>query len=117
VIPSVVAGICWALCASESITARVVISEFMASNDTTINDGDRNSSDWIELHNFGAADIDLAGWHLTDRPNNLTKWRFPAVVVPAGGHLVVFASNQSIDDYVDRGGNVHTSHCRRAGSF
>ncbi len=115
VIPSVVAGICWALCASESITARVVISEFMASNDTTINDGDRNSSDWIELHNFGAADIDLAGWHLTDRPNNLTKWRFPAVVVPAGGHLVVFASNQSIDDYVDRGGNVHTNFSLSAG--
>ncbi len=87
----------------------LLISEFMASNDSTLNDGDGNDSDWIEIHNFGAGDIDLAGWHLTDRSNNLDKWQFPTVVVPAGGYLVVFASNQSIDDYVDAGGNLHTN--------
>ncbi len=86
----------------------LLISEFVASNDANL-DGDGNGSDWIEIHNFGAADIDLAGYYLTDRSHNLTKWPFPSVLVPAGGYLVVFASNQPVDDYVDAGSNLHTN--------
>ena len=93
----------------------LLISEFVASNDSTLDDGDGNSSDWIEIHNFGATDLDLAGWYLTDRADNLSKWRFPSVVVPAGGYLVVFASNQSADEYVDGGGNLHTNFSLSAG--
>jgi|GEM_PF-472866 len=93
----------------------VLISEFMASNDSTLDDGDGNPSDWIEIHNFGAADVNLDGWYLSDRSNNLTKWPFPSVVVPAGGFLVVFASNQAFDDYVDPGGNLHTNFSLSAG--
>ena len=87
----------------------VMITEFMASNETTHYDGDGNASDWIELHNFGAAPLNLSGWCLTDRADNLTKWRFPGVTLPAGGYLVVYASNQSRDDYIDAGGRLHTN--------
>lgn len=97
------------------VASTLMISEFMASNDSTLDDGDGDASDWIEIHNFGAADVDLAGWHLTDRSNNLTKWQFPSVVVPAGGYLVVFASNQPVDDYVDGGGHWHTNFSLSAG--
>jgi len=34
--------------------ADVVISEFMAANDTTLFDEDGDDEDWIELHNTGA---------------------------------------------------------------
>ncbi len=66
----------------------------MASNATTLLDDDGSASDWIELWNRGATAVDLGGWHLTDSAANLTKWEFPAVLLPAGGFLVVFASDQ-----------------------
>jgi hypothetical protein len=87
----------------------LMISEFMASNESSHYDGDGQPSDWIELHNFGSAPVNLKGWHLTDRAEEPTKWKFPDVLLSAGGYLVVYASNQTRDDYVDRGGRLHTN--------
>ena len=97
------------------LPSTLIISEFMASNDTAFNDGDGNSSDWIEIHNLGAAAVNLGGWHLTDRSDNLDKWEFPSVVIPAGGYLLVFSSNQNEDDYIDAGGLLHTNFSLSAG--
>src|SRR5262245_32321086 len=72
----------------------VFISEFLAQNDGGLADQDGDASDWIEIYNAGAADVNLQGWHLTDDADELTKWDFPSVVVPAGGFLVVFASSK-----------------------
>jgi len=88
-----------------------LITEFMAINDSALTDGDGNFSDWIEVHNPTATAIDLEGWHLTDNADNLDKWTFPAAtqsVVPAGGYLVVFATGQPTETYIDGGGNLHT---------
>ena len=87
----------------------LLISEFMASNESTHLDGDGHASDWIEIHNPGSATVNLTGWHLTDRADAPAKWRFPEVSLPAGSHLVVYASNQERDDYVDAGGRLHTN--------
>ncbi len=72
----------------------VFISEFGAANRTIIKDEDGESSDWVEIFNAGTAAINLDGWRLTDDPKDLAKWKFPNVVVPSGGYLVVFASNK-----------------------
>lgn len=72
----------------------VVISEFMALNRDTIVDEDGANSDWIELHNPGDAAINLDGYHLTDRADDLNRWRLPNVSLPAGGYLTVFASSK-----------------------
>jgi len=83
----------------------------MASNNSTLTDGDGNSSDWIEIHNPSAAPVDLAGWHLTDDAANLDKWTFPDLpqsLLAPGEYLVVFASGQATETYVDPGGNLHT---------
>jgi len=69
-----------------------VISEFMAINDDTLIDDFGVSSDWIELYNAGSNTADLAGWHLTDRTNDLTKWTLPTVSIEAGEFLLVYAS-------------------------
>jgi hypothetical protein len=82
------------------------ISEFMAVNDTTLHDEDRDRTDWIEIHNAGTATVSLEGWCLTDSANNLTKWRFPAVGLEPDGYLVVFASGK---DRRDPGGELHTN--------
>jgi len=93
------------------LSATPLITEFMASNDATLNDGDGVSSDWIEIHNPTNAAIDLAGWHLTDDAGNLDKWTFPSLpqsLLDPGEYLVVFASGQATETYVDPGGNLHT---------
>lgn len=77
-----------------ALRAAPIISEFMASNTTTLADDDGAFSDWIEIHNPDAAPLSLAGWYLTDSATNKTKWQFPAVTLPAGGYLVVFASGK-----------------------
>lgn len=71
----------------------VRINEFLASNSSYAPVGSPPYySDWIEIHNFGNAAVNLNGWHLTDSENLLTKFQFPSVTVPAGGYLLVFAS-------------------------
>ena len=73
----------------------VLISEFMASNTSTLADEDDEYSDWIELFNGSSSTVNLAGWALTDDAENLSKWQFPATSLPWGGYLMVFASNKN----------------------
>lgn len=96
----------------------LVITEFMAVNEnglSTTVEGKTVYPDWIEIHNTGAGAVNLGGWYLTDDPNNLTKWAFPAVQVAAGGFLVVFASGIEQADhpenwpYRDQKGYYHTN--------
>ncbi len=91
------------------LAADVRINEFVASNSRSLDDGDGNSSDWIELHNAGDESLDLAGYYLTDDPNALTRWPFPQVTLEPNAYLVVFASGQATDGYVDAGGHLHTN--------
>ncbi len=88
----------------------VRINEFMASNGNTLDDGDGESSDWIELYNAGPGPVDLSGWSLTDSSNNLNKWEFPAgTTLAQNAYLIVFASGRDTNDYVDPGGFLHTN--------
>lgn len=94
-------------------SANPILTEFVSSNQTTLDDGFGNSSDWIEIHNAGDTAVDLADYHLTDSSNNLTKWAFtqPTVIEP-GGYRIVFASGQ---DTVDPAGFDHTNFSLSAG--
>lgn len=73
----------------------VVINEILAGNGAGIRDVDGDRSDWIELHNNGIAPVDIGGYYLTDDSALLTKWQFPATILPAGGYLLVFASDKN----------------------
>ena len=86
--------------------AAPVISELLASNQTGLADRDGDRSDWIELHNPDSTPVELDGWYLSDNAGNRTKWRFPAVSLPAGGFLVVFASSK---DRRDPAAELHTN--------
>ncbi|MGZ4989009.1 MAG: lamin tail domain-containing protein, partial [Limisphaerales bacterium] len=72
----------------------VVISEFFANSDGMLLDEDGLPSDWIEIYNAGTAAVNLAGWHLTDDPGDLTKWSFPATNLPPFGFMIVFATGK-----------------------
>lgn len=70
----------------------LVLNEVMADNVATLADEVGQFDDWIEILNPTGADLPLAGLYLTDDPQNLTKWRFPAgVAIAAGEHLLVWA--------------------------
>jgi hypothetical protein len=97
-------------CLEPRLPLAVVISEFVPDNDNSFQDGDGNSSDWIELHNTSAGSVSLDGWHLTDIAENLSRWPFPdGVSLDGDERLVVFASGQPTDTFVDTGGFLHTN--------
>ena len=83
------------LLAVATARAEVVISEFLAENDSGLADVDGAHSDWIELFNNGAASVTLTGWRLTDDPLLPARWTFPTVNIGAGARLVVFASGKN----------------------
>lgn len=80
--------------ASHATRAELVISEFLAANQSSLLDEDGEASDWIELHNTGSSPVSVAGWFLTDDPADLKKWVLPGRNLAAGGYLVVFASGK-----------------------
>ena len=74
----------------------VVINECQSSNTSTLADGFDEYEDWIEIHNTGVTPINLAGYWLTDRLSNPTKWNFPLdglsnTVIEPGGYMVLWA--------------------------
>ena len=71
-----------------------LITEFGAANSDTLRDEDGDSSDWVEIHNPGTNTASLLGWFLTDDPERLDRWQFPATNMAPGTYLVVFASGK-----------------------
>jgi len=88
---------------SSGANASVVINELTASNDNCIQDPQGQYEDWIEIHNYGADDIDIGGMYLTDDLSVKNKWRIPdnnpaLTTIPAGGYLLIWADNDIDDD-------------------
>ena len=67
-------------------TASLLLNEFMADNDKTLNDEDGDAEDWLEIYNPGAVEVNIGGWFLTDDARRLDQWRFPeGKTIPANG--------------------------------
>jgi len=83
-----------ALYAQLPASGDVVINEVQISNGCTLLDEDGDYSDWIELLNRGTQTVSLAGWGLSDRADNPTKWLFPPWSLAPGARQLVFASGK-----------------------
>jgi hypothetical protein len=90
--------------------APVRINEMLTSyaGDTGLRDEDDELQDWIELWNEGDQPVSLAGWSLTDDPDDPGKWVFPPVALGARQYLVVFASGKDRKP-TDPGAMLHTN--------
>ena len=88
----------------------VRIGELLAgtAGATGLADEDGTLQDWIELENRGTAEANLAGWSLTDDPNEPGKWLLPSVRLAPGGFLVVFASGKDRRP-AEGAGRLHTN--------
>ena len=75
------------------------INEFCTSNKSILTAANGNTEDWIELRNLTDQDINLAGWCLTDTPQQLTKFQFPKtgnIPIKANGFFLIYASGSDI---------------------
>ena len=87
-------GLIVSLTCSTPTDAQIVLNEYVSSNLNGLVDEDGDTSDWIELYNVAAYDIDLDGYGISDDPAEPFKWVFPRTVVPARQHVLVFASGK-----------------------
>ncbi len=75
-------------------SSNLVINEFMADNDITVEGPDGTYPDWIELFNSGDELIDLSGMYLTDDLTDSTAWQFPeGTFIEPASYLLVWADN------------------------
>jgi hypothetical protein len=82
----------------------IVVNEILSSNSDIITDEDDDFEDWIELYNYGSEPVDLSGFYLSDNEKNTLRWKFPKVVIPAKGYLLVWASGKD-----KASGELHTN--------
>ena len=86
--------------------SQIIINEYSAANYDDFNDNYGQNEDWFELYNTSGTAINLNGYYVSDKNNNLTKWQFTSDVnINPNEHLVVFCSGR---DEIN-GGNIHTS--------
>ena len=96
--PFVFVSILWHALSISSVCAQVIISEFMASNSSTLKNDFGEYSDWLELYNPGDSSVNLSGWTLSDDISEIDKWTFPNISIQAGEFLLVYASDLDVRD-------------------
>ena len=78
--------------ATFAVGTELVLNEFMAANETFVQDESGDYDDWVEVYNAGPLPVDMGGMTLTDDLLDPAKWAAPAgVVVPAGGSVILWA--------------------------
>tara|TARA_Y100000766_G_C18827916_1_gene566471 strand:- start:13 stop:1224 length:1212 start_codon:yes stop_codon:yes gene_type:complete len=72
------------------VVSGLVINEIMASNTISVSDQDGEYDDWVELYNGNSFSLNLNGYYLSDNENDLTKWSFSNVTIPANDYLIIW---------------------------
>ena len=89
---------------------QVMINEYSAANLNNILDNYGRTEDWIELYNSSEESIDLGGYFLSDKADNIDKWEIPAgIVIPAKGYVVFWCSGRDETLNVDGEEGHHTN--------
>ena len=95
-----------ACCLTGTSFSHPIISEFSASNSTILQDEDDDYVDWIEIYNPTNTPLNLGGYYLTDKSDNLVKWSFPVIQLFPGKAMIVFASEKRRSNPDE---NLHTN--------
>lgn len=80
---------------TNQLSAQIFINEYSCSNVNGPTDAYGENEDWVELYNAGAATVDLTGYYLSDKSNNLTKWQIPSGTISNNGYKMVYASGRN----------------------
>jgi len=72
----------------------VRINELMSNNVSAVTDPAGEYDDWVELFNTTAEPVDLSGYHLSDKQNQLDLWQFPqGTIINGNSYLIVWCDN------------------------
>ena len=74
---------------------KIRINEIMTNNTSLMKSIDNKFYSMIELYNYGEEDINLEGFHLSDKEDNIAKYTFDKVVIKKNDYLVVYAGGES----------------------
>jgi regulation of enolase protein 1 (concanavalin A-like superfamily) len=73
----------------------VWINEVLPLNSGGVTDNAGDWEGWIELTHNGAEPADLAGWWLSDNPDDLTRWPFPTpAILPPNAFPLIWADGE-----------------------
>ncbi|MEQ9308142.1 MAG: CotH kinase family protein [Balneolaceae bacterium] len=81
----------------------IIINEFMADNESGIQDEFSAYEDWIELYNPTDESIHLTDYYLTDDFEDELKWALPDTIIQPGHFLLIWADSD------DEEGILHTN--------
>jgi len=91
---------------SQQIIGQVMINEYSAANLNSFYDSFGKTEDWIELYNSSTEDLDISGYHLSDKLDKPDKWKIPSgTIIPAEGHLVFSCSGRDANYFNE----IHTN--------
>lgn len=82
------------LATASPASAQIVLNEIVSANDSTLSDENGDYSDWFEIFNSGASEVELTGWGLSDAPKQPFKWVLRDARLKAGEFMTVFASGK-----------------------
>lgn len=68
------------------------ITEYMTNNTSYKVSSDNKYYSLIEIYNYDDKDINLKGFYLTDKEDNISKYTFPDVTIKKDDFIIVYAS-------------------------
>ena len=78
----------------ETSDYKIRINEVMTNNTNLIKSYDNKFYSMIELYNYGEEDYNLDGFYLSDREDNLSKYKFPNITIKKNDYLVIYAGGE-----------------------
>jgi hypothetical protein len=75
------------------VSPQLIVSELIAGYSP---DATSQPQDLVEIQNRLTQWVNLKGWHLSDRENNLQKWQFPSGEIPPNGFFLVMADGTGV---------------------
>jgi len=78
---------------------KLIINEYLASNDACCTDENGEYDDWFEIYNYGTTAIDIGGMYVSDSKSDYTKHQIPKTnsaltTIQPGGFLVLWCDGQ-----------------------
>jgi gliding motility-associated-like protein len=117
------AGLVFIFCGTSNLNAQqncigIILNEYCASNvpggtNPAKVDIDGHLNDWVEIKNEHSGPVSLAGYYLSNDPNNLYKWKFPAGFnLGVQGMKLVWLSGKNIVKNGEYHANFTLEQCR-----
>ncbi len=85
-------------------TPKLVISEILTQNVSSLPDEQGRFWDIAELYNDSGEDILLSQYYLSDSLSDRFQYRLPEVILPAGDYMLVFCDGEN---YIGQTGEIH----------